>query len=271
LLGVAAAFDRRCRRLAVPLLLGAGSSVLLVSFNTTARFQNFRYAAPALLMLLTAAALGAGALAVRGPSGRAAAAVGGAVAIGAPAGAFPRQIAHFARASANIAGQQVEVAARLARSVPTPRRVLVGDAGAIPYLSGIDAIDGLGLGGYRGLPFARASVNGVPAVVELIERLPASERPDVLALYPSWWRGLADVFGRRVDAVKIADNVICAADEKVIYAADWSALADAAEAREGAVDELDTGDLVSEREHAYEVPAPRGGWVIGAVLAGPLS
>lgn len=270
LLGLAAAISPRTRRLAVPLLAGAYAALLLASLNATARYQNLRYAAPTLLMLLVAAALGASVLARLRPRllGVPAAAIAVLAAAIAPAHWFPRQIDHFARASANIEGQQAEVARRLAARRPTPRRVLLGDAGAIPYLSGIDAIDGLGLGGYRGLPFARASVHGVPAVIELIERLPPPERPDVFALYPSWWRGLADVFGRRVDAVKIADNVICGADEKVIYAADWSALADAAEARAGAIDELDTGDLVSERAHAYEVPAPRGGWVIGAVLEG---
>jgi hypothetical protein len=267
LLGVAAALDRRRRRLAVPLLLGAGASVLLVSFNATARFQNFRYAAPALLMLLSAASLGAGALTARGRLGRAAAVVAMAIAVAAPAGAFPRQIAHFARASANISGQQVEVAARLAASVPRPRRVLLGDAGAIPYLSGLPAIDGLGLGGYRGLPLARASVHGVPAVVELIERLPRDERPDVMAIYPSWWEGLPEVFGRRIGGVRIYDNVICGADEKVIYAADWSTLAPPGEAREGALDTLDVADLVDEKDHGYEAPVPRGGWVVGSVLA----
>jgi hypothetical protein len=267
LLGVAAALDRRRRRLALPLLLGAAASVLLVAFNATARFQNFRYVAPALLMLLAAAAIGAASLARRGRLAGAVAALTLAAAIVAPARAFPRQIDHFARSSANIAGQQVEVAARLAAREPRPRSVLVGDAGAIPYLSGLPAIDGLGLGGYRGLPFARASVHGVPAVVELIERLPASERPDVLALYPSWWPGLADVFGRRFDGVRIDDNVICGADEKVLYTADWSALAPPGEAREGAIDEIDVADLVGEAAHAYEAPFPRGGWVIGRVLA----
>jgi hypothetical protein len=159
------------------------------------------------------------------------------------------------------------VAARLAARTPPPRRVFVGDAGAIPYLSGLPAIDGLGLGGYRGLPFARASVHGVPAVVELIERLPVEERPDVLAIYPSWWRGLADVFGLRIDAVRIDDNVICGADEKVVYAADWSSLAPPGESREGALDAIDVADLVDERAHDYEAPTPNGGWVVGNVLA----
>lgn len=269
LLGAAAVIDPRRRRLALPLLIGAAASVLLVSLNTTARFQNFRYATPALLMLLAAAALGAGSLARRGIPGGALAALGLATAILAPARGFPRQIDHFARSSANIAGQQVVVAELLARETPRPRRVLVGDAGAIPYLSGLPALDGLGLGGYHDLPFARASVHGVPAVVELIERLPVEERPDVMAVYPAWWPGLADVFGRRTGAVRIEDNVICGDPEKVIYAADWSALAPPGEARPGAIDTLDVGDLVDERAHGYEAPFPRGGWVVGTVLSSP--
>ncbi|WP_437783510.1 hypothetical protein [Sorangium sp. So ce1097] len=266
LLGLVAALDRRARRLAVPLLIGAYGSLLLVALNATARYQNLRYAAPALAMLLVAAALGTEALARRGRLAAGVAAALALAALAAPSAWFARQIDHFARASANIAGQHLEVARRLGERAPRPRRVLLGDAGAIPYLSGIPALDGLGLGGYRGMPFARASVHGVPAVVELIERLDAAERPDVFALYPSWWGGLADVFGRRVDAVKIEDNVMCAADEKVIYEADWSALAPPGERREGALDAVDIADLVDERAHRYAFSAPRGGWVVGAVL-----
>lgn len=266
LLGVAAVLDRRSRRIALPLLVSAYAALLLVSLNSTARFQNLRYAVPTLLMLLAAAALGVGAIA-RLRWGRVVAGVALAGAVIAPAKWFPKQIDHFARSSGNIEEQQAEVARRLAAEVPRRHRVLVGDAGAIPYLSGLGAIDGLGLGGYRGMPFARASVHGIPAVVELIERLPRNERPDVMALYPSWWKGLADVFGKRDFGVKIQDNVICAADEKVVYTPDWSTLADPEEAREYAVDELDVADLVDERAHRYEVSAPRGGWVIGEVLA----
>lgn len=271
ILGLVAAIDRRSRRLAIPLLLGAAGALLLASLNSTARYQNLRYAAPSIVMLLAAALLGAASIARararrRGGVARSIAALALAAATIAPARFFPAQIDHFARASANIAGQQVEVAARIAAMSPRPRAVLVGDAGAIPYLSGVRAIDGLGLGGYRGLPFARASVHGVPSVIELIERLDERERPDVFALYPSWWRGLADVFGRRITGVRINDNVICAADEKVIYEADWSPLAKPGEARAGAVDTIDVADLIDEREHAYEASFPRGGWVIGDVL-----
>jgi len=266
--------DRRHRRVVTALAIGAIGALILVAFNATALFQNWRYAAPSIAMLLVGAALGGAALARRASQRRSRALAGGVaivmiVAITAPRRAFERQIDHYARASANIAGQQVEAGRRLAARVPAPRRVFLSDAGAIPYFSELPALDGLGLGGFRGLPFARASVHGVPAVVELIERMPPDDRPDVMAVYPSWWRGLADVFGARFDGVRIEDNVICGADEKVLYDADLSALAPHDERRPGALDELDVADLVDERRHAYGAPIPQGGWVVGAVLGLP--
>jgi hypothetical protein len=265
-LAMAAVVEPRTRRLALALGAGAAGCLALVSLNATARFQNLRYATPSIAMLVVAAILGVVTLARR-PSVRFAVPVLVLVAMGAPlVRELPRQIDHFARASANIVEQQVEVGHRLAALVPTPRRVFVGDAGAIPYMSGLPALDGLGLGGFRGLPFARASVHGVPAVVELIERMAPSDRPDVFALYPSWWQGLADEFGRRIDAVRIDDNIVCAADEKVIYRADWSALEGNRDERPDVIDRLDVADLVAETEHGYDAATPRGGWVVGRVL-----
>ena len=253
------------RRLAIALLVGAGGSLVLVSLNETARYQNYRYASPTLLMLLCGAALGGWALARRRTLRPLAWMAVGAAAL-APAHELGGQIRHFAQASANILEQHGQVARRLAARDPRPRRVLLGDAGAIPYLSELPPLDGLGLGGFRGLPFARASVHGLPAVVELIERLPSRERPDMMALYPGWWGGVADVFGHRVDSVTIVGNVICAADEKVIYEADWSTLGRPLERRAGAIDSVDIADLGSERDHDYGFDHPGSGWVVAATL-----
>jgi len=265
---LAAIVHRRTRRLGVALSVGLVASLLLVSLNTTAPFQNLRYAAPALAMLLLGAWLGADAMARRGRAFAAVAALLVAATLVGPSGAWSRQRDHFARASRNIAEQQVEVGRRLGAMDPPPRRVFVGDAGAIPYISGLPALDGLGLGGFRGLPFARASVHGTPAVIELIERLEPKDRPDVLAVYDSWWGDLVPAFGNRVFGVRIEDNVICGADEKVVYDADWSALGPPASATlpNEVFDQLDVADLVDERAHQLQLPGPGSGWVVGSTL-----
>ena len=151
-----------------------------------------------------------------------------------------------------------------------PRRVLVNDAGAIPYLSQVPPIDALGLGGFRALPFARASRFGDAAIVELIERLAPHDRPDVMAIYPGWLPGIATTFGTRIDAVRIDDNVICAADEKVIFTADWRPLDPDATG-------IDLGDVVDERDHDVRghgriVSAIHDGlWDAGRTIDGELS
>ena len=107
-----------------------------------------------------------------------------------------------------------------------PQRVLVGDAGALLYASDRPGLDIIGLGGYHELPFARAGVHGLAATLELIERMPDAERPDVL-------RDLPDVVGRAPDVVRerrrsrasrAEGNVICGGYEDVIYRADWHVL-----------------------------------------------
>ncbi|MFO0553325.1 MAG: hypothetical protein U0271_33385 [Polyangiaceae bacterium] len=265
LLALVPAILRGDRRIAVPLVLGAIAALALVTLNKTAPFQNFRYVVPSASMLAYAAAVGLGSLARRG---RALAFVGPALVLAlsmSAARAFPRQASHFEKSAKNIAEQQVEVGRRLAALDPKPRRVFVGDAGAIPYVSDLPALDGLGLGGYHDLPFARASVHGVPAVVELVERMPATERPDVLAIYDSWWPELGARFGERLFSVRIEDNVICGDPEKTVYRARWDLLEDRAALEAGALERVDVGDLVDEREHALAFTQPHGGYVVGAV------
>jgi len=257
----------RHRRLSLALVLGAVGALVLVALNATARFQNYRYAAPSLLMLLIAALLGASSLAeslVKRGSRWSALGLAPPIVIAllAPLREWPKQTRHFAQASANIAEQQVELGRRLAAQHPKPQRVLVGDAGAIPYISELPALDGLGLGGYHDLPFARASLHGDAATVELIERLPKEDRPDWMAVYPGWWGTLVDRFGTRVDSVRIRDNVICAAEEKVLYRARFDDLAPPNDnAWPDARDRLDLADLVSERAHDLSYVRGVGGTV----------
>ena len=109
------------------------------------------------------------------------------------------QIWFFGRASRNIRDQHITAGRVLRQMTPRPKRVLVGDAGALLYASDLPGLDLIGLGGYHDLPFARAGVHGLGATLELIERMPAADRPDVFAIYPSWWGDLPSWFGRRSD------------------------------------------------------------------------
>jgi hypothetical protein len=188
---------------------------------------------------------------------------------------FQEQLWFFGRASRNIYDQHVRAARKLRDEVhPQPTRVLVGDAGAIPYVSDLPALDIIGLGGYRGLPFARATRQNVAAGIELIERLRGSERPDLLAIYPSWWGDFPTWFGKRVDEVPVRGNVICGGASKVLYRPRWEALDRSDQPfslklGERRVDGVDMADLVSEREHGYTLSSGSVGHVLMKLLPNP--
>jgi hypothetical protein len=156
---------------------------------------------------------------------------------------------------------------------PKPKRVLLGDAGAIPYLSDLPALDIIGLGGYHDLPFARASRLGMGAIVELVERMPNSQRPDTFAIYPTWWGDLPSWFGQKRLEVPVRGNVICGGAAKVVYAANWQPLEGSGQPftpLSGLTisDTIDFADVVSERAHRQRIlGAP--GYVVMKLLDNP--
>jgi hypothetical protein len=274
------------RRTVLLLITQALGWILLVAQNEYVRYQNDRYTMPALLWLLLAIALGlAGTFAQlsRQLSGRAwHSPLARTLLSGLVAGSFlihqlPRlkqQLWLFGRACRNIAEQQVRVGQLLKAEYLGPtRRVLLGDAGAIPYFAELPGLDAIGLGGTRGLPFAKAVNLGIGATVELIERLPPEERPDRMAIYPSWWELLPVWFGRRVDEVRIHGNVICGGVSKVIYDTEWRGLGHSRPFsvghEESILDELDFADVVSESEHEFSIDSRHSGYVIARVLSDP--
>lgn len=265
-LALASLGPRGRRPIGAACLAGALGWVLLAAWNSNSPHHNFRYFAPALLLVFAAAGEGAAAIATAlgGAGGGSRGRLRGAAAaslllLAAGAGAvvrLPAQVSHFRRASANIRDQQIEVAARVAALGPGAR-VLLNDAGAIPFVSRAAAIDALGLGGYRRLPFAEAAPHGEAATLELIERLTPADRPTHLALYPHWFGITSSRFGTEIDRVTITDNVICAGPTKVLYRADWSPLEGPRLAPRGdVIDEIDVADIVSEKAHRYQAPLP---------------
>jgi hypothetical protein len=295
IVGLVPLLSRRTRGAALLLWASVLGWLALVALNGQVRWQNERYTMAAVAWVLVLFAMGIGVILSRVYpwSGRDPGALPGRAALLAraePLVALLRcalaawiaavywehqlpqmrdQIWFFGRASRNIHDQQLTAGRRLAEI--GARRVLVGDAGALMYASDRPGLDLIGLGGYHDLPFARAAVHGLGASLELVERMPPAERPDFMAIYPSWWGDLPTLFGKRIEGVTVYGNVICGDAEKVIYRADWSALDRSGKPRvlrpgERIVDELDVADLVSEKEHRYAFPHPAMGFVDFRVL-----
>ena len=180
----------------------------------------------------------------------------------------------FGRASRNIRDQHLTLGRYLGEL--KPRRVLVGDAGAILYESDRPGLDIIGLGGYHLLPFARAGVHGLPATLELLERVPDADKPDVLAIFPTWWGVLPVWFASDVlRRFPVEGNVICGGYEHVVYRADWHVLGTGDRIRAlppgdtRVMAQVDVADLVSEQANAYLFDHPSNGWTDMRVLPDP--
>ncbi|MDB4942708.1 MAG: hypothetical protein JWP97_2242, partial [Labilithrix sp.] len=180
----------------------------------------------------------------------------------------------FGRASRNIRDQHLTLGKYLEEL--KPKRVLVGDAGAILYESDRPGLDIIGLGGYHRLPFARAGVHGLPATLELIERIPDADKPDVLAIFPTWWGVLPVWFASEVmERFPVEGNVICGGYEHIVYKADWHMLGTGDRIRAlpagdtRVVAQLDAADLVSEKEGRYAFDQPSNGWTDMRILPDP--
>ncbi len=228
-----ALLQKSTRRDAQMLFLMALLWIGMVANNEYVRYQNDRYTMPPLAWLVVAAALFVVGLGQKSLDKR----LGSrpilnrltpvVLALGAVLTWTIHQVPRlrqqnwlFGRACRNIAEQQVRLGLLLRSAADiTQHHILVGDAGAIQYFSDLPGVDAIGLGATRGLPFARAVRLGIGATVELIERLPPQDRPDLLALYPSWWKELPLWFGNPILELDISGNVICGAPNKVVYAA----------------------------------------------------
>jgi hypothetical protein len=150
------------------------------------------------------------------------------------------------------------------------------------YESDRPGLDIIGLGGYHGLPFARAGVHGLPATLELIERIPKTDRPDLLAIFPTWWGILPLWFADDVlQRFPVEGNVICGGYEAIVYRANWQLLNTGDDLRwepphdwSGSPAErvrvmLDVADLVSEKHNNYTFEQPQNGWTEMRVLPDP--
>jgi len=283
LLAAVPCFFASTRRAALVLWASMLSWMMIVALNGQVRWQNERYTMPAVAWLLLASTLGLAVLLAQAYRSRRLVSAGLAAAAVLATGLFvyhqtPRfreQVWFFGRASRNILDQHLTAGALIRHDAALQsKRVLVGDAGAIPYASDVPALDVIGLGGFRGLPFARATRTNIAAAVELIERIPSAERPDLLAIYPGWWSDFPLWFGTRVGEVPVRGNVICGGASKVLYRPRWepldrSGVPYSLGVGERVLDSLDQADLVSEKEHDYALSVKHIGFVFMKLLPNP--
>jgi hypothetical protein len=284
-LAAAGLLSTKTRRFAALLLISVTLWIFQVALNGQVRWQNERYSMPAAAWLLMAAALGTAAVVdlawqrSKLRQVRLGFALGlGAVWLTFALAQVPRyrdQIWFFGRASRNILEQHLRAGSYLGFfRQPRPRRILLSDAGALPYASGLPAIDLIGLGGYHGWPWAEASRQGVGAAVELLEHVATQDRPDIMALYPGWWGTFVLWFGTPERDFPVRGNVICAGASKVIYRPDWSALDIGGLPLSGAhdlIDIIDVADLLSERSHEVSLDQRAKGFVDMKLLPHPHS
>ena len=274
---------KKTRRFGILLWLSMLTWTALVALNGQVRWQNERYAMPTVAWLLLAVSLGLGAgldFAYQQKSvfKRSVFALTLAGAFSAflfgQSTRFNEQVWFFGRASRNILEQHVRAGLFLGSQNPRPHRLLLSDAGALPYVSGLPAFDLIGLGGYGGLPISKASRQGVGGALELLEYLPESQRPDLMATYPGWWGNLVLWFGRPLRDFTVRGNVICGGSSKVIYGLNWAPLENsgtpfALKVRERLVDTLDLADLISEKAHQFKLNAGTYGYLNMRILDDP--
>ena len=252
----------------VPLAFFLGTVwALVAATNTQVVYHLDRYLMPARILWLLAATAGVlelcSGLRSGKPFGTLAAAVG-AFALVTNHDALARWRTHFAQACANLR-EQHHAASEFVRTLePPPTRVLLNDAGALPYFSGHPALDLVGLGGLRGLPWARAHRLGVGASLELLEHVAPADLPSHLAIYPGWFPGLAENFGTALAHFPVHGNVICGGPDLVVYGADWSPLTRGTAPSDPLLsvavrEDIDLGDPLAEARASVEtsVPAPR--------------
>ena len=132
--------------------------------------------------------------------------------------------------------------ARAARALPKGTRLLVCDAGAIPYLSGKWTFDIVGLTTPLRHNWFRA---GVGSRFELFERLPRAKRPTYIAAYDfCLWegaRGVIQEMNRDMVLAPVAETLAGSGEAPTIKLP----------ARLAVADRVDVADLESEARHDY--------------------
>jgi hypothetical protein len=165
----------------------------------------------------------------------------------------------YGRNCADIQFQHIELARRLRDGEPVhPRLLGTHDAGALAYFGDYRLLD---IEGLVSPAFRHAARLGAGGIWEALERLPADARPDVLALYPSWYDRAFLAPHRLLLAQRLFHPTIAGGNPLNLYLADWSLAGKGDRPRDPALADLlgtgtlmadvDVADLESEDEASY--------------------
>ncbi len=164
----------------------------------------------------------------------------------------------------DLALQHFRVARWLSTRTPPAARVLVNDAGAIPYLSGRYTYDLVGLAHDAFYRLKNLMPPGNAPVWEALEALP--HRPEYAAAYPEWIPDLHRLpLFEAAARFPLQGRTMVANDVKVVWRLRWERVADSAlpdvPGPPGArvVDRLDVAHLADEEAHGYRLLDP-GPW-----------
>ncbi|MEM9492915.1 MAG: hypothetical protein AAGC55_27445, partial [Myxococcota bacterium] len=168
-----------------------------------------------------------------------------------------REMRFFAQGARDSNAQVVAIGRWVADNLPEDAHIAIHDAGAIPYYSERRITDLLGLVTNH---MALDTNNGPGSRFEMIERIPADERPSHFAYYRGWL-GTDDLYGERLLDTPLParldpDRRLVGGDNMQVYRARWDLL-DSGHAPQAphpgwsVVDRIDVADMRSEAEHDY--------------------
>jgi hypothetical protein len=167
-----------------------------------------------------------------------------------------------ARNASNIHDHQVAVGRWVHRHLPPDVVLAINDAGAIAYFGERRIVDLVGLVTNGSAKPHRA---GPGSLYEWLEKYrDSSDRPTHFAIFPKWFPYLkkTSMVGAKLAQFNLIENTISGADVKGVYEADWRnvGLGDHLWIRRDLIDlwgfvitdQVDVGDLESQRIHGYE-------------------
>jgi arabinofuranosyltransferase len=128
----------------------------------------------------------------------------------------------YGKEVSNIQEMQVSIGKWIDRNLPADAVLAVNDVGAITYFSQRRVLDTVGLISPEVLDYRH---HGEPLEAAAFRFLRA-KRPDYAVLFPEWYPDIVkrDELVEPLHRVVLKENVICGADEMVVYRMHWDAL-----------------------------------------------